>query len=123
MPSGGGSARSCAGGGVGSVQGPARRGDGVSSSLADRTASKLGDELAAGEVKPVEILDACLERIDAVEDRVKSFLNLTPDLAHELADDAGGRFAERDQLSAVAGIPLGLKDVLSTRGITTTCGS
>src|SRR5437667_5061455 len=99
MPSGGGSARSCAGGGVGSVQGPARRGDGVSSSLADRTASELSGELAAGELKPVEILDACLERIDAVEDRVKAFLKLTPDAGHKLADDAGRRFADREELA------------------------
>src|SRR5438094_2133469 len=94
-----------------------------SPSLADRTASELAGELAAGELKPVEILDACLERIDAVEDRVKAFLELTPDAGHELADDNGRRFADREELTGVAGIPLGLKDVLSTRGITTTCGS
>src|SRR5207249_581809 len=60
---------------------------------------------------------------DAVEDRVKAFLRITPDLAHELADDAGRRFVDRDGVTGVAGIPLGLKDVLATRGITTTCGS
>jgi aspartyl-tRNA(Asn)/glutamyl-tRNA(Gln) amidotransferase subunit A len=95
----------------------------VSSQLCDRTASELAADLAKGEVKASEILDSCLERVDAVEERVKSFLKLTPDLAHELADDAGGRFVGGSERRAVAGIPIALKDVLATRGITTTCGS
>ena len=91
--------------------------------LCDRTASELSDELTAGEIKPSEILDSCLERIDAVDERVKAFLELTPDLAHELADDGGRRFTDGEELTGVAGIPIALKDVLATRGITTTCGS
>src|SRR5206468_3020980 len=106
------------------VQGAAHRGAGVSpAELCDRTASELAGELAAGEVKASEILDSCLERIDRVDDRVKAFLKLTPDFGHELADDAGRRFAEGEERTGVTGIPIALKDVLTTRGITTTCGS
>ena len=64
------------------------------SDLCDRTASELAADLAAGDVKATEILDSCLERVDAVEEQVRSFLKLTPEFAHELADDAGGRFAD-----------------------------
>ena len=93
------------------------------SDLCDRTASELAADLAAGDVKATEILDSCLERVDAVEEQVRSFLKLTPEFAHELADDAGGRFADGEELTGPAGVPLALKDVLATRGITTTCGS
>jgi len=92
-------------------------------SLCDRAASELASTLAAGDVKASEILDSCLERIDGVDEQVKAFLNLTPDAGHELADAAGRRFADGEPLTGVAGIPIGLKDVLATRGITTTCGS
>src|SRR5439155_16262940 len=105
-------------------QGSAHRGDGVTAGrLCDRTASDLSSDLRAGDIKPSEILDSCLERIDAVEERVRAFLTLTPDAGHELADATGTRFADREELTGVAGIPLALKDVLATRGITTTCGS
>ncbi|MFN2543750.1 MAG: Asp-tRNA(Asn)/Glu-tRNA(Gln) amidotransferase subunit GatA [Actinomycetota bacterium] len=95
----------------------------MSDELCDRTASELAGELAAGDVKASEIVDSCLERIDAVEERVKAFLKLTPDFAQELADEAGGRFAAGTERRAVSGIPIALKDVFTTRGITTTCGS
>ena len=95
----------------------------ASDGLCDRTAAELAEDLRAGEIKDVEILDSCLERVDAVEERVRSFLKLTPDAGHEQADDVTRRRTDGEELTGVAGIPLALKDVLATRGITTTCGS
>ncbi|HLA93713.1 MAG TPA: Asp-tRNA(Asn)/Glu-tRNA(Gln) amidotransferase subunit GatA [Actinomycetota bacterium] len=78
--------------------------------------------LRAGETSSVEILASCRSRIDAVDDRVKAFLARTDDLAVEQAAAADARIAAGDA-PAVAGIPLALKDVLSTAGVATTCGS
>ncbi len=91
-------------------------------SLADLTATQLGAKLRAGETTSAEITEACLARIDAVDDRVGAFLTPTADLAREQAARADARLRDGD-VSPVAGIPLALKDVLTTRGIRTTCGS
>ena len=90
--------------------------------LCDLSASELGTRLRAGEISAVEILDSCRSRIDAVDERVRAFLARTDDLAREQAQAADARIAAGDSPGA-AGIPLALKDVLSTRGVTTTCGS
>ena len=90
--------------------------------LCDLSASELGTRLRAGEISAVEILDSCRSRIDAVDGRVRAFLARTDDLARDQAGAADARIAAGDAPGA-AGIPLALKDVLSTRGVTTTCGS
>jgi len=90
--------------------------------LCDRTATELAAALRSGGTSCVEILEACVARIGAVEDRVAAFLARTEDLARAQAAEADRRIAAGGA-PAVAGIPLALKDVLSTRGVTTTCGS
>jgi aspartyl-tRNA(Asn)/glutamyl-tRNA(Gln) amidotransferase subunit A len=90
--------------------------------LCDLAASDLGVMLRAGEISSAEITASCLARIDEVDDRVKAFLARTDDLARGQAAAADTRLATGAS-PAVAGIPLALKDVLSTRGVTTTCGS
>jgi aspartyl-tRNA(Asn)/glutamyl-tRNA(Gln) amidotransferase subunit A len=92
------------------------------SELCDLAATELGAKLRAGEVSSVEILESCLARIDAVDSRVEAFLERTDDIARKQARAADERIAAGDATPA-AGIPLALKDVLSTRGVTTTCGS
>jgi aspartyl-tRNA(Asn)/glutamyl-tRNA(Gln) amidotransferase subunit A len=78
--------------------------------------------LRAGDTTSAEILAACRSRIDAVDGRVEAFLARTDELATEQAATADARIAAGDA-PAVAGLPLALKDVLSTAGVTTTCGS
>ena len=90
--------------------------------LCDRTASDLASALRAGECSAVEIVESSIGRVDAVDGRVGAFLARTDQLAREQARAADARIAAGDA-PAAAGIPLALKDVLSTRGVATTCGS
>ncbi|PKB79696.1 MAG: aspartyl/glutamyl-tRNA amidotransferase subunit A [SAR202 cluster bacterium Io17-Chloro-G9] len=78
--------------------------------------------LASGEISAVELTQDCLERIHQVEDRVKSFLTVTEEQALEQARHADQRIAG-GQARPLTGVPVQIKDVISTRGINTTCGS
>ena len=85
------------------------------------------DLLARREVSSVEMTRACLERIEAVEDTVRSFITLTSELALAQADAADRMLAARTPEQALAspltGIPMQVKDVMCTEGVTTTCAS
>ncbi len=76
--------------------------------------------LDAGEISALELTEAVLERILALDNRIKAYLTLTPESALEQARaaDAG---AHHD--APLWGIPLAIKDVLCTEGVPTTAGS
>ena len=75
-----------------------------------------------GEISSVELTRACLERIDSVEGTVQSFITLTPELAVSQAEAADRKLAEGDA-KPLTGIPMQVKDVMCTKGVTTTCAS
>jgi len=93
------------------------------SELCDQSATDLAALLRSRQVSAAAILESALARIELVDERTHAFLTVTSDLARQQAASVDRRLAAGEELSAVAGIPLALKDVLCTRGVTTTCGS
>jgi aspartyl-tRNA(Asn)/glutamyl-tRNA(Gln) amidotransferase subunit A len=91
--------------------------------LCDRTGSELSAGLAAGEFTAVELAESSLARVEAVDDRVEAFLTKTPQVALERAAELDTYLSTGAPKPEVAGIPIALKDVLTTNGIRTTCGS
>ena len=91
--------------------------------LFERKAHELRDALRAGETTSTAIVQSCLDRIDAVEPKIQAFLQVHREQALEQADAVDRRFKAGDELDALAGIPIGLKDVLCVSAGTTTCGS
>ena len=87
------------------------------------TIHEAGTLLRERKISSVELTQAHLERIRAVEDKVKAFTLVTDDLALEQAREADKRLASDENLSPLTGIPIAIKDVICTKGITTTCGS
>ena len=78
--------------------------------------------LDSKEVSSVELTQAALERIQQVDERVKAFVTVTDDLALEQARMADERIAAGNA-APLTGIPMQLKDNMSTKGVRTTCSS
>ncbi len=75
-----------------------------------------------GEVSSVELTQATIDRILDVDNEVKAYLTLTPELALEQAQEADARRA-RGKSGPLLGVPLAIKDVICVEGVATTCGS
>jgi aspartyl-tRNA(Asn)/glutamyl-tRNA(Gln) amidotransferase subunit A len=87
------------------------------------TISALQRALDAGDTSSVELTDAFLSRINAVEPQVKAFITITAEQAREQARVADANRAKKNTNSPLHGIPLAIKDVICTEGVRTTCAS
>ena len=93
------------------------------SDLIRQSAATLASAIAEGEVSAVEVAQAHLDRITAVDDRVHAFLHITTESAIAQAKAVDAKRASGDTLGPLAGVPLALKDILAMKGEPTTCGS
>ena len=86
------------------------------------TAAELSGKLAAGEVSSVEVTQAHLDRIAAVDGGVHAFLHLN-EKALETAASVDAKRKAGEKLGPLAGVPIAIKDVLCTLGMPSTAGS
>ncbi len=93
------------------------------SDLIRKDASELAGLVSSGEVSAVEVAQAHLDRIAAVDGAVHAFLHVDTKGALASAAAVDAKVKAGDKLSVLAGVPLGLKDILATNGLPTTCGS
>jgi aspartyl-tRNA(Asn)/glutamyl-tRNA(Gln) amidotransferase subunit A len=91
--------------------------------LTCKTALQLGEAISEGRLTAVEAAEFFLGRIDALEPEINAFINVAPERALARAGEVDLMISEGVSLGPLAGVPLALKDVLSTRGLKTTCGS
>jgi len=84
---------------------------------------ELHQQLTRKERSAVEIAQDALERIQTLEPKLHSFLQVTGDRALEQAKQIDAKIAAGEEIGLLAGIPIGIKDNLCTRGIPTTCAS
>src|SRR5579875_1214224 len=89
------------------------------SDLIERTAADLAGAIASRELTAVEVTQAHLDRIAAVDGSVHAFLHVDSEGALAQAE----RVDRGEITGPLAGVPLALKDIIVTRGVPTTAGS
>ena len=87
------------------------------------TVHELKEKLAKKEIGAAEITKAYIDRINEKEKDVKAFVTTTCDEALEKAKKIDAKRESGDNVSNLAGIPIGIKDNLCTKGVRTTCSS
>ncbi len=91
--------------------------------LYEYKAYELSEKLRNKEISSVELTNSVYERIESVEPKVEAYLTLNKEAALKSAAAVDREIAEGKELSRLAGIPIGIKDNISTAGLRTTCAS
>ena len=87
------------------------------------TIDGVKEALAAKKISACELLADFYRRIEATNPELNAYLALTPERARRQADRIDALVAAGSPLPPLAGVPMAIKDVISTRGTKTTCGS
>ena len=87
------------------------------------TISEAAAAIRRKESSPVELVDALLQRIEATDGKLHSFITLTDDPARQQARQAEQELRSGTDRGPLHGIPIALKDLYMTKGIRTTCHS
>ena len=91
--------------------------------LYEYNAFELSEMLRKREISSVELTASVLDRADEVDGKVNAYLKIDRELSLKSAENADKLIASGEAKSRLAGIPVGIKDNISTAGILTTCAS
>ncbi|MBM3213900.1 Asp-tRNA(Asn)/Glu-tRNA(Gln) amidotransferase subunit GatA [Candidatus Poribacteria bacterium] len=94
-----------------------------SDALCDRTAHEIGDLIRSRQASAVEVTESVLSRIRSANGDINAYLTLMEDSALATARDVDARIGRGESLPPLAGVPVGLKDILCVEGVRTTCAS
>ncbi len=87
------------------------------------TVAGVRDALLAKKTSARELANDFYARIEQRNPELNAFLALCPERAYAQADRVDAAVAEGRPLPPLAGVPIAIKDVISTKGVRTTCGS
>ena len=90
---------------------------------ASLTIASARDAIAARQISARELAADYFKRIAAHNGELNAYLTLSEERAYRQADRVDAMVAQGKPLPPMAGVPIAVKDVISTRGILTTCGS
>jgi aspartyl-tRNA(Asn)/glutamyl-tRNA(Gln) amidotransferase subunit A len=95
----------------------------VSAGLCELSAVRLRELYLAGELSPVEVTRAVLDRIEERNGALNAFITVTPEIATEQARAAERAYRSGAGAAPLLGVPVSIKDLTWTRGVRTTFGS
>ena len=87
------------------------------------SALELAQLVRSKQISPVELTEAVLARIEALDPRINAFCLLARDHARRAAKEAEIAVVKNEPLGLLQGVPVSIKDVIFTRGLRTTGGS
>jgi len=95
------------------------------SALTDLSAHQALQLLQNGDISSLQLTQAYLDRIQDLEPQIKAFITVTPELALKQAKSADHirKYNTKEDLPALLGLPIAVKDVLALEGVRCTCGS
>lgn len=91
--------------------------------LYEYNAYELSDMIAQKKISSVELTESILDRVDEVDGKINAYLRTDREMSLKMAAEADRMIASKETRSRLAGIPIGIKDNISTKGIATTCAS
>ena len=91
--------------------------------LLKKTAVEIRESLLKKEVSAVELVEATYKRVENVEDKIGAYNSLCKEYAIETAKKTDEKIANNEEIPALAGIPLALKDNINLKGYKTTASS
>ena len=91
----------------------------MSDALYFMTIAEAGSRIAKRELSPVELIDAYISRIEALNPQLDAFVTPTLELAREQAKATEAEIAGGTHKGSLHGLPFGLKDIYETKGILT----
>ena len=95
----------------------------MTSTLCFTPAHELEDLIQARKLSPVELMEACLARIEEVDGTLNAFTALRPEEAMAEARDVADRLARGEPAGALAGLPFGVKELEDVKGYPSTHAS
>ncbi len=90
---------------------------------ASLTATEAARKIRAGEITSEELVQSCLERIEALEDTIGAWTHLDKDYALAQAKAAQAQRQAGESLGPLHGVPVGIKDIFDTRDMPTENGT
>jgi len=90
--------------------------------MLEKTALELAAAIKEKKLKVPDIVSACLEKIEN-KNQFNSFITVSKETALKLAKETQARIDNGEDISPLAGVPIALKDNISTMGLETTCAS
>ena len=85
--------------------------------------AELGDLIRDRVLSPVEVTEAYLARVDALNGDIRAYLTVSADLARQAAQDAEAEISSGHYRGPLHGVPVAVKDQMYTEGVRTTIGT